>query len=112
MPDTDLRGSIKNVSVSWTPIACFTGPSNILLKNKPCTEKTDPAIQTADDMLAQSHAVSLYLLQEGVRFCQPLADCSNTARLEELIAKHLQMNLLCPMMPSCAVSILPLLTHP
>jgi sulfur transfer complex TusBCD TusB component (DsrH family) len=45
-------------------------------------------------MLAQGHDVSLYLLQEAVRFCQPRADCSDSAKLQDLIAKHLEVSAL------------------
>lgn len=41
----------------------------ILLKNGPCTDEAGRALQTADDMLAQGNAVSLYLLHEAVRAC-------------------------------------------
>jgi len=66
----------------------------ILLKNGPCTDEAGRALQTADDMLAQGHTVSLYLLQEAVRFCHPRAECSNTAKLEDLISKNLEVNVL------------------
>jgi sulfur transfer complex TusBCD TusB component (DsrH family) len=36
----------------------------------------------------------LYLLQEAVRFCQPRADCSDSAKLQDLIAKHLEVSVL------------------
>lgn len=43
------------------------------------------------DMLAQGHDVSLYLLQEAVRFCRPRATCPDSGKLTELIAKNLQV---------------------
>ena len=66
----------------------------ILLKSGACTDHAARALQTAEDMLAQGHAVSLYLLQEAVRFCQPRAECATTAKFQELIAKKLHVNVL------------------
>ena len=66
----------------------------ILLKNGLCTDEAGRALQTADDMLTQDHTVSLFLLQEAVRFCQPRTDCADTARLQKLISKNLQVNVL------------------
>lgn len=36
----------------------------------------------------------MYLLQEAVRFCQPRVGCTHIAKLEELIAKNLTVNVL------------------
>jgi sulfur relay (sulfurtransferase) complex TusBCD TusD component (DsrE family) len=66
----------------------------ILLKKGPGTDEAGRALQTADDMLAQGHTIDLYLLQEAVRFCQPLAECSNTDKLKNLITKDLNVNVL------------------
>jgi sulfur relay (sulfurtransferase) complex TusBCD TusD component (DsrE family) len=66
----------------------------IFLKSGPGTDEAGRALQTAGDLLAQGHAVSLYLLQEAVRFSQPRAECSNIAKLEELIAKNLAVHVL------------------
>jgi sulfur relay (sulfurtransferase) complex TusBCD TusD component (DsrE family) len=66
----------------------------ILLKSGPCTEEADRALQTASDMLAQGNAVSLYLLQEAVRFCRPAMKCSNSIVLQELIEKKLDVHVL------------------
>jgi sulfur relay (sulfurtransferase) complex TusBCD TusD component (DsrE family) len=66
----------------------------ILLKSGACTDKAYRALQTAEDMLAQGHCVGLFLLQEAVRFCQPRAECSTTAKLQDLIAKNLKVNVL------------------
>jgi sulfur relay (sulfurtransferase) complex TusBCD TusD component (DsrE family) len=66
----------------------------ILLKNGPYTDEAGRALQTAGEMLIQGHTVSLSLLQEAVRFCQPRAECANTATLKDLIAKNLQVNVL------------------
>jgi hypothetical protein len=66
----------------------------ILLKNGLCTDEAGRALQTADDMLTQGHTVSLLLLQEAVRFCQPRTECANTARLQKLISRNLQVNVL------------------
>lgn len=63
----------------------------ILLKSGYCTDEADRALQTAGDMLSQGHAVSLYLLQEAVRFCSPRTECSTTAKLHDLIAKDLNV---------------------
>ena len=68
----------------------------ILLKNGPCTDEAGRALQTAGDMLAEGHSVSLYLLQEAVRFCRPRAECANTAKLADLIGKDLRVNVLTP----------------
>ncbi|RLI00104.1 hypothetical protein DRO38_06960 [Candidatus Bathyarchaeota archaeon] len=45
-------------------------------------------------MLAQGHSVSLYLLQEAVRFCGPRMKCSNSMGLQELIEKNLEVHVL------------------
>lgn len=66
----------------------------IFLKKGVFTDEAYRALQTAEDMLAQGHDVSLYLLQEAVRFCQPRAECSNAAKLSELIAQNLKVNVL------------------
>jgi sulfur transfer complex TusBCD TusB component (DsrH family) len=66
----------------------------ILLKSGPCTDEAGRVLQTAGDMLAQGHSVVLYLLQEAVRFCHPRPECSNTAKLQDLIAKNLEVNVL------------------
>jgi sulfur relay (sulfurtransferase) complex TusBCD TusD component (DsrE family) len=66
----------------------------MLLKSGACSDHAARALQTAEDMLAQGHAVGLYLLQEAVRFCQPRAACSATAKFQELIAKNLDVNVL------------------
>jgi len=66
----------------------------ILLKNGPCTDEADRALQTTADLLAQGHAVSLYLLQEAVRFCRPGIKCSNATGLGELTGKTLQIHVM------------------
>lgn len=66
----------------------------IVLKSGPRTDEAGRALQTADDMLTQGHSVSLYLLQEAVRFCRPLPECSAAARLQDLIGKKLEVNVL------------------
>lgn len=68
----------------------------MMLKSGPCTDEACRALQTAEDMLAQGHTVYLYLLQEAVRFCQPRAECSTTAKLQALIAKDLKVRVLTP----------------
>jgi sulfur relay (sulfurtransferase) complex TusBCD TusD component (DsrE family) len=66
----------------------------ILLKSGPCTDEADRALQTASDMLAQGHTVSLFLLQEAVRFCGPAIKCSNSMGLQELIDINLEVHVL------------------
>jgi sulfur relay (sulfurtransferase) complex TusBCD TusD component (DsrE family) len=63
----------------------------ILLKSGPCTDEAGRALQTAGDMLQQGHAVSLYLLQEAVRFCRPSGKCSNSTSLQDLIDNNLEV---------------------
>jgi sulfur relay (sulfurtransferase) complex TusBCD TusD component (DsrE family) len=66
----------------------------MLLKNGPCTDEAGRALQTADDLLAQGHAVHLYLLQEAARFCQQRNDCAHIAKLQDLTAKNLEVSVL------------------
>jgi sulfur relay (sulfurtransferase) complex TusBCD TusD component (DsrE family) len=66
----------------------------ILLKRGPCTDEACRALQTAGDMLAQGHAVSLYLIQEAVRFCRPGGKCSNSTKLQDLIDNNLEVRML------------------
>jgi sulfur relay (sulfurtransferase) complex TusBCD TusD component (DsrE family) len=66
----------------------------ILLKSGPCTDRAERALQTAADMLAQGHTVSLYLLQEAVRFCRSGMKCSNSMGLQKLIEKNLSVHVL------------------
>lgn len=66
----------------------------ILLKSGPCTDEADRALQTAADMLAQGHTVSLFLLQEAVRFCRPAMKYSNSTGLQKLIDRNLDVHVL------------------
>ena len=66
----------------------------ILLKSGPCTDEAGRALQTAGDMLAQGHAVSLYLLQEAARFCQSRGKCPNSTSLQDLIDHNLEVRML------------------
>jgi sulfur relay (sulfurtransferase) complex TusBCD TusD component (DsrE family) len=66
----------------------------ILLKSGPCTDEAGRALQTAADMLAQGHSVSLYLLQEAVRLCQLRPECPNSPKIQDLMVKNLKVNLL------------------
>ena len=66
----------------------------VLMKSGPCTDEADRALQTAADMVAQGHTVSLFLLQEAVRFCLPAAKCSNSRGLLELMDKNLEVHVL------------------
>jgi sulfur relay (sulfurtransferase) complex TusBCD TusD component (DsrE family) len=60
----------------------------MLLKSAPGSAGAARALQTATDMLAQSHTVSLYLLQDAVRLC------SGSAGLQALIDKNLSVQVL------------------
>jgi sulfur transfer complex TusBCD TusB component (DsrH family) len=60
----------------------------ILLKSGPGTPEAARVLQTAGDMLAQSHTVNLYLLQDAVRLC------SGSTGLQPLIAKNLSVHVL------------------
>jgi sulfur relay (sulfurtransferase) complex TusBCD TusD component (DsrE family) len=66
----------------------------VLLKSGPCTDEADRAFQTAADMVAQGHTVSLFLLQEAVRFCLSSVKCSNSRGLLELMDKNLEVHVL------------------
>jgi sulfur relay (sulfurtransferase) complex TusBCD TusD component (DsrE family) len=66
----------------------------ILLKSAPCTDEANRALQTAQDLLAQGHTVSLFLLQEAVRFCQPVTKCSEAMDLRRLTDKNLEVHVL------------------
>jgi len=66
----------------------------ILLKSGPCTDEADFALQTAADMLEQGHTVSLFLLQEAVRFCGPAIKRSDSMDLRALINKNLEVHVL------------------
>ncbi len=62
----------------------------ILLKSGPYTDQASRALQIAADLLAQGHTVTLYLLQEAVRFCGPSTSGSRSIGLEELIGQGLE----------------------
>ena len=66
----------------------------ILLKSGPCTDGADRALQTAAEMLAQGHSVSLYLLQEAVRFCSPSMKRSDSMDLRRLTGENLEVHVL------------------
>ncbi|PIP36637.1 MAG: hypothetical protein COS92_01870 [Desulfobacterales bacterium CG07_land_8_20_14_0_80_52_14] len=66
----------------------------ILLKSGPCTDEADRALQTAADMLAQGHTVSLFLLQEAVRFCCLPLKCPESVGLKESIGHNLEVHVL------------------
>jgi sulfur relay (sulfurtransferase) complex TusBCD TusD component (DsrE family) len=66
----------------------------ILLKSAPCTDEADRALQTASDMLAQGHSVSLFLLQEAVRFCGPRLKRTDSMDLRRLIENNLEVQVL------------------
>jgi sulfur relay (sulfurtransferase) complex TusBCD TusD component (DsrE family) len=66
----------------------------ILLKSGPCTDEADRALQTAEDLLAQGHTVSLFLLQEAVRFCHPVTKRSDSMDLRRLTDKKLDVHVL------------------
>jgi sulfur relay (sulfurtransferase) complex TusBCD TusD component (DsrE family) len=64
----------------------------ILLKSGPHTDNADRALQTASDILAQGHKVSLFLLQEAVRFCIPSMKRSDSLDLKQLGEKNLEIH--------------------
>jgi sulfur relay (sulfurtransferase) complex TusBCD TusD component (DsrE family) len=66
----------------------------ILLKSAPCTDEADRALQIASDMLAQGHSVSLFLLQEAVRFCAHPVKRSDSMNLRPLIENKLEVHVL------------------
>jgi sulfur relay (sulfurtransferase) complex TusBCD TusD component (DsrE family) len=66
----------------------------ILLKSGPGTDAAARALEMAADMLAQGHSVSLYLLQEAIRFCHSGLKGSNSKELQELIEKKLDVHVL------------------
>jgi len=66
----------------------------ILLKRGPCADQADRALQTVSDMLAQGHAVRLFLLQEAVRFCLPATKRPDCMDLGPLVDKNLDVDVL------------------
>jgi sulfur relay (sulfurtransferase) complex TusBCD TusD component (DsrE family) len=66
----------------------------ILLKSSPQTDEAGRALETAADMLAQEHTVSLFLLQDAVLFCQLNGNSPNSMRLRELVAQNLEVHVL------------------
>jgi sulfur relay (sulfurtransferase) complex TusBCD TusD component (DsrE family) len=66
----------------------------ILLKSGPHTDEADRVLETAADMLAREHTVSIFLLQDAVRFCQLDGKRPNSMRLHDLIAKNLAVHVL------------------
>lgn len=66
----------------------------ILLRSGPSTAESDRALQTATDMLAQGHSVSLFLLQDAVHFCRPTLKRSSSIDLYSLIDKNLGVHML------------------
>ncbi len=63
----------------------------VLLKSKPYTDEAARALQTVSDLLSSGHDVTLYLLQEAVRFCQPRVGSPDSPQLQTLIAKGLKV---------------------
>jgi len=66
----------------------------ILLKNGPCTEEADRALQTAVDMRAQGHRVSLFLLQEAVRLCRHPAKRPGSMDIREITDSNIEVHVL------------------
>ena len=66
----------------------------VLLKSGPCTDNAERAFQTASDMLAQGHTVSLFLMQEGVRFCCPDTKISREINVQKLMDANLKVHVL------------------
>lgn len=63
----------------------------VLLKSNPYTEEAERALQIISDMLASGHNVTLYLLQDAVRLCQPRTGNAKSTQLEALIEKGLKV---------------------
>ena len=63
----------------------------VLLKSKPYTDEAARALQTISDLLSSGHDVSLYLLQEAVRFCQLRTGSPDSPQLQALINKGLKV---------------------
>ncbi|MBN2034262.1 MAG: DsrE family protein [Deltaproteobacteria bacterium] len=66
----------------------------LVLKSGPGTNEADRALQTATDMVDQGHTVSLYLMQEAVRFCRAPMKRNNSIGLKELMDKKLEIHVL------------------
>lgn len=66
----------------------------ILLKNGPGTTEAARTLQTAADLIDQGHTVSLYLLQEAVRFCSHSPQDSGPTALRSLMGKNLSVHVL------------------
>ncbi len=66
----------------------------ILLKNGPCTDEADRALQTAADMRAQGHRVSLFLLQEAVRFCRSPVKRPGSTDIREITDSNIEVHVL------------------
>jgi sulfur relay (sulfurtransferase) complex TusBCD TusD component (DsrE family) len=66
----------------------------VLLKSGPGTDNAERALQTASDMLAQGHTVSLFLMQEGVRFCCPDPRLSEVMNIQKLIGENIDVHVL------------------
>ncbi len=66
----------------------------ILLKSGPGTDHAERALQTCGDMLEAGHSVSLFLLQEGVRFCDSAANPRWGGMMEPLADKGLDIHVL------------------
>lgn len=66
----------------------------ILLKSGPDTDNAERALQTSGDMLEAGHSVSLFLLQEGVRFCGPAANPAGAGMIEPLADKGVDIHVL------------------
>jgi sulfur relay (sulfurtransferase) complex TusBCD TusD component (DsrE family) len=66
----------------------------ILLKSAPLTDEANRALRTVSDMLAQGHSVSLFLLQEAVRFCASPVKRSDSMDLKPLIENNLKVHVL------------------
>jgi sulfur transfer complex TusBCD TusB component (DsrH family) len=66
----------------------------LLLKSGPGSDNAVRALQTAGDMLAAGHSVSLFLLQEGVRLCSPGPGPSGPIGLQALMDRDLEVHVL------------------
>ncbi len=66
----------------------------VLLKSGPGTDNAERALQTVRDMLDAGHGVSLFLLQEGVRFCDTKTARTEAEGLEALAGMGLDIHVL------------------
>lgn len=66
----------------------------VLLKSGPGSENAERAFQTVSDMLQQGHRVSLFLIQEAVRFCCGDIRSDRPMTFKKLMDKDLEVHAL------------------